>query len=82
MGPESEADATPPFGAWEPRLHVTGTSNWINDPNGPVHWNGVYHLFFQANPAAPRWGRPQWGHVSSDDLVRWRRHPTAPRRAR
>jgi len=60
-----------------PRYHITGDRNWINDPNGPIHWDGVYHLFFQANPDAPRWGPPQWGHVSSRDLVRWRRHPMA-----
>lgn len=60
-----------------PQYHVTGEHNWINDPNGPIHVDGTYHLFFQANPDAPRWGPPHWGHVSSRDLVRWRRHPIA-----
>ncbi|MFE3456925.1 glycoside hydrolase family 32 protein [Nocardiopsis aegyptia] len=60
-----------------PRYHVTGERNWINDPNGPLHHNGVYHLFFQANVHAPEWGPPSWGHVSSTDLVHWRRHPDA-----
>ncbi|PZF86296.1 glycoside hydrolase family 32 protein [Jiangella anatolica] len=62
---------------WRPRYHVTGVRNWINDPNGPVHLDGRYHLFFQANPQAPAWGPPHWGHVSSADLVHWTRHPTA-----
>ena len=63
--------------AWRPRYHVTGERNWINDPNGPLHHRGVYHLFFQANPAAPVWGAPHWGHVTSTDLVRWTRAPVA-----
>ena len=62
---------------WTPRYHVTSERNWMNDPNGPIHWQGSYHLFFQANPDAPVWGPPRWGHVSSDDLVSWRRHPLA-----
>jgi beta-fructofuranosidase len=62
---------------WTPRYHVTSDRNWMNDPNGPIHWQGTYHLFFQANPDAPIWGPPRWGHVSSDDLVSWRRHPLA-----
>ncbi len=63
--------------AWRPRFHITGERNWINDPNGLVHWDGIYHVFFQANPQAPVWGPPRWGHVSSPDLVDWRRHPLA-----
>lgn len=62
---------------WEPRAHVTAERNWLNDPNGPVHHDGCYHLFFQANPAAMVWGPPYWGHVSSADLVTWQRHPDA-----
>lgn len=42
-----------------------------------MHHGGRQHLFFQEHPHSPTWGRPQWGHVSSTDLVRWRRHPTA-----
>jgi beta-fructofuranosidase len=60
-----------------PRFHITGERNWINDPNGPLHHDGVYHLFFQANPHAPFWGPPTWGHVTSTDLVTWRRHQPA-----
>jgi beta-fructofuranosidase len=63
--------------AWRPRFHVTGERNWINDPNGPIRHDGVYHLFYQANPDAPSWGRPVWGHVTSTDLVTWTRRPLA-----
>lgn len=60
-----------------PRYHVTAPTNWLNDPNGPLFWEGRWHVFFQHNPAAPVWGTPHWGHVSSPDLVRWDRHPVA-----
>jgi beta-fructofuranosidase len=62
---------------WRPRYHVGGARNWVNDPNGPIHHDGRYHLFFQANEQAPFWGPPSWGHVSSTDLVTWERHPLA-----
>jgi beta-fructofuranosidase len=63
--------------AWRPRFHVTGRRNWINDPNGPIEHDGVYHLFFQAFEERPFWGPPAWGHVSSEDLVTWTRHHDA-----
>ena len=36
-----------------PVHHVRPPSGWVNDPNGPIRWNGRYHLFFQHNPKAP-----------------------------
>jgi beta-fructofuranosidase len=60
-----------------PTIHMTAPSNWINDPNGPIHWDGRYHVFFQHHPEAPKWGRIQWGHASSADLVSWTRHEPA-----
>jgi beta-fructofuranosidase len=67
--------ATP--AGWRPRYHITGERNWINDPNGPIQVDGVYHLFYQANPVGWTWGTMVWGHASSRDLVRWKRHPVA-----
>lgn len=55
-----------------PSLHVRPPLGWLNDPNGPIHWRGRYHLFFQYNPDSHRHNRICWGHVSSTDLVRWR----------
>jgi beta-fructofuranosidase len=73
MSERAEA-AAPIAWQWRPRYHVTGERNWINDPNGPIHHDGIYHLFYQANPNEPFWGPPRWGHVSSTDLVTWTRH--------
>ena len=62
---------------WLPGYHVTAERNWLNDPNGPIHHDGTYHLFFQENPDTRTWGIPRWAHVTSTDLVRWRRQPPA-----
>jgi beta-fructofuranosidase len=72
--PATPADRT---GEWLPTYHLTGSMNWINDPNG-LTWRGDrYHVFYQANPAAPVWGPPSWGHATSPDLRHWQRHPLA-----
>jgi beta-fructofuranosidase len=63
--------------ARRPTVHITAPRNWLNDPNGPIRHGGRYHLFYQHNPAAPVWGAPHWGHVSSPDLVTWTDHPVA-----
>ncbi|WP_338702894.1 glycoside hydrolase family 32 protein [Streptomyces sp. Q6] len=61
-----------------PRHHVRpAAGNWCNDPNGPLHHDGRYHLFFQHNPHEPVWGDIHWGHASSPDLVRWTDHGIA-----
>ncbi|CAF1169742.1 unnamed protein product [Adineta steineri] len=51
--------------------------NWLNDPNGPVYFNGYYHMFFQYNPNAAVWGDMHWGHCYSKDMVHWIHLPVA-----
>jgi beta-fructofuranosidase len=60
-----------------PRYHFLPPSNWMNDPNGLIHWRGRYHLFYQHNPEAAAFGTMHWGHAMSDDLVHWRDLPLA-----
>ncbi|HEU4327205.1 MAG TPA: glycoside hydrolase family 32 protein [Roseiflexaceae bacterium] len=60
-----------------PGYHFLPPSNWLNDPNGLIHWRGRYHLFYQYNPDAPHWGLIRWGHAVSDDLVAWHDLPLA-----
>ncbi|MEC7389814.1 MAG: hypothetical protein VX490_03375, partial [Pseudomonadota bacterium] len=35
--------------------------NWINDPNGLVYFDGIWHLFFQHNAESNTWGPMWWG---------------------
>ncbi|KAG8079151.1 hypothetical protein GUJ93_ZPchr0007g3779 [Zizania palustris] len=51
--------------------HFQPLSNWINDPNGPMYYNGIYHQFYQYNPNGSIWGNIVWGHSVSTDLINW-----------
>ncbi|MEO8606407.1 MAG: glycoside hydrolase family 32 protein [Chloroflexota bacterium] len=60
-----------------PQYHFLAPANWMNDPNGVIHHQGQYHLFYQYNPNAPVWGDIQWGHAVSQDLIHWTDLPIA-----
>ncbi|XP_072150189.1 beta-fructofuranosidase, insoluble isoenzyme 4 [Setaria viridis] len=51
--------------------HFQPPKNWINDPNGPMYYNGIYHQFYQYNPNGSLWGNIVWGHSVSTDLINW-----------
>ncbi|KAI5057279.1 hypothetical protein GOP47_0027294 [Adiantum capillus-veneris] len=52
-------------------FHFQPESNWMNDPNAPLYYNGWYHLFYQYNPYYAYWGLISWGHAVSVDLIHW-----------
>lgn len=60
-----------------PQFHLVPAKNWMNDPNGPIFWNGQYHMFFQYNPNAAVWGDMHWNHAVSDDMIHWKHLPIA-----
>ncbi|MES2774846.1 MAG: glycoside hydrolase family 32 protein [Bacteroidota bacterium] len=60
-----------------PKIHFTPAKHWVNDPNGMVYYNGVYHLFFQYHPFSSVWGPMHWGHATSKNLVTWKHEPIA-----
>jgi beta-fructofuranosidase len=55
-----------------PRFHLMPPSAWLNDPNGPLYWEGRYHLFYQYSPTISNFGTKYWGHAASSDLVHWK----------
>ena len=62
---------------WRPRWHFSPQRHWINDPNGLVWFEGVYHLYYQYNPFGDQWGHMSWGHAESTDLIHWQERPVA-----
>ena len=62
---------------YRPKIHFSPSKNWMNDPNGMVFFNGVYHLYFQYNPKGDKWGNMSWGHATSPDLIHWEEQPVA-----
>lgn len=60
-----------------PQFHLLPAANWMNDPNGPIYWNGSYHMFYQYNPNGAFWGDMHWAHAISTDMVHWDHLPIA-----
>jgi beta-fructofuranosidase len=75
LTPENRANlATDPL---RPQFHFLAPANWMNDPNGPIFWKGLYHMFYQYNPDGAFWGDMHWGHAISKDMVHWKHLPIA-----
>ncbi|HMB63941.1 MAG TPA: glycoside hydrolase family 32 protein [Eudoraea sp.] len=62
---------------YRPQFHFSPSEKWMNDPNGLVYYNGIYHLFYQYYPEDIIWGPMHWGHAVSKDLVYWEHKPIA-----
>ncbi|MCL6267643.1 glycoside hydrolase family 32 protein [Flagellimonas myxillae] len=63
--------------AYRPQFHFSPEEKWMNDPNGLVFNEGIYHLFYQYYPDDIVWGPMHWGHAVSTDMVHWEHKPIA-----
>lgn len=52
--------------------HIQSVTGLLNDPNGFVFHDGVWHLFYQWCPWGAVHGLKYWYHTISEDLVRWK----------
>lgn len=55
-----------------PQFHGGPYQFWMNEPHAPVYYNGMYHLFYQANMTGSYWRNICWGHMVSTDMVNWK----------
>ncbi len=62
---------------YRPLYHYAAPCNLLKDPNGPLYWQGRYHLFYQNNPYEVEDANMHWGHAVSEDLVHWTDLPVA-----
>lgn len=63
--------------SFRPQFHFSPPTHWMNDPNGLVYHQGVYHLFYQYYPEDIVWGPMHWGHAVSKDMITWEHKPIA-----
>lgn len=59
-----------------PALHLAPPVGRLNDPNGLVYHNGLFHAFYQYSPVHP-YRAVFWRHAVSADLTHWKDDKTA-----
>lgn len=62
---------------WRPMFHGMPSGGWTNESHGMTYSDGKYHVFFQKNANGPYMARLHWGHISSENLYKWKEEPIA-----
>ena len=52
-----------------PDLHLAPPAGWMNDPNGLIYFDGLYHAFYQHHPMSADWGPIHLGHATSHVMI-------------
>lgn len=60
---------------WRLKFHIMPETGWLNDPNGAIQFNGLYHIYYQYVPETPLGGATHWGHMTSKDMVHFKQEP-------
>lgn len=70
---EHDYTAEPYSEPYRPKYHYTTQRGWINDPNGCLYYDGLYHMYYQHCPGSihSMWDNNHWGHAVSTDLIAW-----------
>ncbi|MCR4922908.1 MAG: glycoside hydrolase family 32 protein [Lachnospiraceae bacterium] len=52
-------------------IHYHAPEGFLNDPNGLVYDNGIYHIYHQHNPVSRYWENMTWGHAVTKDFIHY-----------
>lgn len=55
-------------------FHLMPETGWLNDPNGLVQADGVYHIYFQYTPFEPTGELKLWNHCTTRDFINYEDH--------
>ncbi|KAI3881486.1 hypothetical protein MKW92_001728 [Papaver armeniacum] len=69
-----QSTSIPIYQPYRTGYHFQPFKNYMN---GPMIYNGIYHLFYQWSTSGPVWGNIVWAHATSIDLVNWIHHKHA-----
>ena len=63
---------------WYPKYHLASFAGTMNHPNALVYFDNAYHLFYEQDIKLAN-GKivPVWAHVTSKDLLKWKKLPLA-----
>ncbi len=52
-----------------PSYHIAPPYGLLNDPNGLVYYNGMYHIFYQFCPNGVVHGLKSWRHITTTNFI-------------
>ncbi|MFN3845512.1 MAG: LamG-like jellyroll fold domain-containing protein [Paracoccaceae bacterium] len=58
-------------------LPLAQAAGWTNEPHALAWRNGLWHLYYQANPNGAFWRDIVWGHAVSPELAVWEQRAPA-----